>query len=367
MNFKTLQTIGIIGILSACSSPGTKPAEQAQGQDDILLKNYRPVSLYKVPSTHVDKAAFPAFDAHAHNYAKNETELAQWIKNMDECGIAKSVVLTEASGKIFDSIYNLYSAHSNRFQLWCGFDYTGYDQPGYGPAAVKELERCYKLGARGVGEEGDKGLGLFFNEPVKAWGMHFDDPRMKPLFEKCAELRMPISIHVADPIWMYEKMDSTNDGLMNAQEWKIDMTKPGIIGFDALVQTLENAVRDNPKTTFVACHFVNLNHDLEKLGYLLEKYPNLYADISARYAESATIPRNMKAFCEKFQDKLLYGTDMGYDTSMYRITFRVLESVDEHFYEIHQFGYHWALNGFGLSKEVLRKIYHDNAAKLFIN
>lgn len=366
MKVRTLSLFAAICLIVSCSGPEKKPVQKTEeGADNILLKNYRPVSLYKTPVTHVEKAAFPVFDAHAHDYAKNEADLAQWLRNMDECGIQKSVVLTEASGKIFDSIYNLYSAHSDRFQLWCGFDYTGYDKPGYGPDAVKELERCYKLGARGVGEEGDKGLGLFFNRPVQAWGMHFDDPRMKPLFEKCAELKMPISIHVADPIWMYEKLDSTNDGLMNAQEWKIDMTKPGIIGFDALVQTLENAVRDNPKTIFVACHFVNLNHDLGKLGFLLDKYPNLYADISARYAESATIPRNMKSFYEKYQDKLLYGTDMGYDTTMYRITFRVLESSDEHFYEIKQFGYHWALNGFDLSPQVLKKIYHDNAAKLF--
>jgi predicted TIM-barrel fold metal-dependent hydrolase len=175
---------------------------------------------------------------------------------------------------------------------------------------------------------------------------------------------MPVSIHVADPVWMYEKMDSTNDGLMNAQEWRIDMTKPGIIGFDALIQTLENAVKNNPKTTFIAVHFANLNHDMAKLGILFDKYPNLYADISARYAESATIPRYMKAFYEKYQDRLLYGTDMSYPVSMYRITFRVLESNDEHFYEIGLFGYHWALNGFGLSKEILKKLYHDNAVKI---
>lgn len=336
----------------------------AQNADNILLRNYRPVSIYKIPVTHVDKAAFPVIDVHSHDYAQTDEEIVQWIKNMDACGIEKSIVLAMTAGAKFDSIVQRYAKYGNRFEIWCGFDYTGYDKPGFGPAAVKELERCYKMGARGVGELGDKGMGLSFSEPVKAWGMHFDDPRMKPLFEKCAELNMPINIHVADPIWMYEKMDSTNDGLMNAQEWRIDMTRPGIIGFDALIQTLENAVRQNPKTTFIACHFANLNHDMAKLGELLDKYPNLYADISARYAESATIPRNMKAFYEKYQDRLLYGTDMSNNTSMYRITFRVLESSDEHFYEIGLFGYHWALNGFGLPAEVLKKVYHDNAARI---
>jgi hypothetical protein len=49
---------------------------------------------------------------------------------------------------------------------------------------------------------------------------------------------------------------------------------------------------------------------------------------------------------------------------MYHTTFRILESHDEHFYEIDQFGYHWPLNGLGLSDEILERVYHENAAKL---
>jgi predicted TIM-barrel fold metal-dependent hydrolase len=364
MKTKIISSKGISASFVICFLLATNFSLVAQNVDQLLLKNFRPVSVYKIPVTQVDKAAFPVIDVHSHDYARTDEEIAQWVKNMDACGIEKTIVLAMTAGPKFDSIVQKYAKYGNRFEFWCGFDFTGYDKPGFGPAAVKELERCYKMGARGVGEVGDKGLGLSFSQPVKPWGLHFDDPRMKPLFEKCAELNMPINIHVADPIWMYEKMDSTNDGLMNAAEWRIDMTKPGIIGFDALIKTLENAVKDNPKTTFIACHFANLNHDMAKLGEMLDKYPNFYADISARYAESATIPRYMKTFYEKYQDRLLFGTDMSYDTSMYRITFRVLETNDEHFYEIGLFGYHWALNGFGLSKEVLKKVYHDNASKI---
>jgi uncharacterized protein len=362
---KTCSKIAFIFIL-ACWNVLCIPVN-AQNADQLLLKNYRPVSLYNVPVTKIQKAVFPVIDVHSHDYPKNEEEIVQWIKNMDACGIEKSIVLTMTSGPSFDSIMVKYARHGDRFEIWCGFDYTGYDKPGFGPAAVKELERCYKMGARGVGEEGDKGLGLYYSKPVKAWGMHIDDPRMKPLFEKCAELHMPVNIHVADPIWMYEKMDSTNDGLMNAQEWKIDMSKPGLIGYDDLIRTLETAVKNNPKTTFIACHFANLNHDLQRLARMFDTYPNLYADIAARYAESAPIPRFMRAFYEKYQDRLLYGTDMGYNMDMYRITFRILESEDEHFYETGQFGYHWALNGFGLPADVLKKVYHDNAVRIMKN
>ncbi|MEJ2051767.1 MAG: amidohydrolase family protein, partial [Calditrichota bacterium] len=195
--------------------------------ENLLLKNYRPKSIYKVPVTQIEKAKFPVIDMHSHPYAESLEEVDQWVRNMDAVGIEKTILLSHATGAEFDSLYQVYSKYPDRFELWCGFDYTGYDQPGYGPAAVAELERCYKMGARGVGELGDKGKGLFYSKPP-AWGMHLDDPRMDPLLEKCAELGLPINIHVADPIWMYQPMDSTNDGLMNAYEWRIEI-KPGIV------------------------------------------------------------------------------------------------------------------------------------------
>lgn len=337
---------------------------KAQDIDHLLLKDFRPVSIYKIPVTHLNKAAYAVIDIHSHDYAQTEKEVEQWVNTMFECGIEKTIILSGATGEKFDAIVKKYSRYPDQFDIWCGLDYSGYDQPGYGPAAVKELERCFKMGAKGVGELSDKGMGVNYSEAKKTGGMHFDDARLKPLFDKCADLNLPVNIHLADPIWMYENMDASNDGLMNAQTWRIDQTKPGIIGFDALMRTLENLVKQNPRTTFIACHFANLNHDLNQLGKLLDKYPNLYSDISARYAESATIPRAMQAFYEKYQDRLLYGTDMGLDSDMYRITFRILETNDEHFYGREISTYHWAMNGFGLPKKILEKLYFVNATKL---
>jgi uncharacterized protein len=340
------------------------PELNAQDPEGLLLRDYRPESLYHTPENKPLKASFPVIDMHTHDNAASKEEVKDWVRIMDSCGIAKSVILSCATGAEFDSIIEKYSDFPDRFEVWCGFDYTGYDQPGWGDRAVKELERCYKKGAGGVGEEGDKGLGLFYSRPVKAYGMHLDDPRMKPLLKKCGELKMPVSIHVADPIWMYEKMDSTNDGLMNAWEWKIDLTKPGILGFDELIASLENAVRDNPGATFITCHFANLNHDPERLGRLFDKYPNLYADISARYSEAVPIPRYMQEFFKKYSNRLVYGTDMGNGKDMYRVTFRILETRDEHFYEHDLFTYHWPLNGLDLSPDVLQKLYFGNALNI---
>ncbi len=331
--------------------------------DGFLLKDYHPKSIYNIPSTVITQARFPVIDMHTHAYAKTPQQIADWVKTMDEVGIAKCIVLTGTTGASFDALYKIYAAYPDRFELWCGFDYTGYDQPSFGPAAVKELQRCYRIGARGVGELGDKGKGLFYSKPAKAWGMHLDDPRMDPLLKKCAELSMPINIHVADPKWMYEPMDANNDGLMNAYKWRLD-NQPDAIGHGGMINILARAVKRHPKTTFIACHFANCSHDLNQLGKLFDQYPNLYADIAARYAETAPIPRFSAQFYERYQARLVYGTDMGTSKKMYQITFRILETTDEHFYAQNFFTYHWPLHGLALNDNILKKVYQQNACRI---
>ena len=338
------------------------PANTSSNPNTILLKDYRPRSIYKVPVTHIEKAKFPIIDMHSHPYPKTEAEISNWLKNMDEVNVEKTMVLTMTAGKEFDGICAKYSRYPDRFEVWCGLDFSGHNTPGFPDGAVQELARCHDAGAKGIGEIHDKGQGLRSGKST-APGIHPDDPRVDAIWEKAAELHMPVSLHVADPIWMYQPMDRHNDGLMNAYEWRLD-NQPNIVKLPGMIEILERTASRHRKTTFVACHFANLDYDLAHLGDAFDRNPNLYADISARYAETAPIPRFATQFYAKYSDRLVYGTDMGFDTKMYRITFRILESQDEHFYETEQFGYHWPLYGLGLSDEILEHVYRGNAARL---
>jgi predicted TIM-barrel fold metal-dependent hydrolase len=233
--------------------------------------------------------------------------------------------------------------------------------PGFGPEALAELERCHAAGATGVGELSDKGRGL--GATTNGLAIHIDDAQMDPLIEKCAELKMPINIHVGEDKWMYEPMDATNDGLMNAWKWRVSKAS-GVLQHDEVVDTLERAVRKHPKATFIACHFANCCSDLEHLGAMLDACPNLYADMGARFAEISPIPRFMSRFLTKYQHRILYGTDVDPDPEMYRVTFRLLESSDEHFYPAFFRKYHWPMHAFALPDEALRNIYHDTAVSI---
>lgn len=325
-------------------------------QDELLLKDYRPQSIFKTPRTRVMKARYPAIDIHMHAPRRGDLEAnaAELLKNMDACGVEKTILFCH-TGERFDELAEVFGKYPERLELWCGLDVSG----NVPEDTIAELERCVKLGARGVGEIIDKGSGLRGADPP----LHLDDPRMDPVLERMAELDLPMSIHVGDPRWMYEPMDKHNDLLFESYYFRLD-NKEGILDLDEMVGTLENALRKHPDTTFVTCHFMNQTYDLERLGEMFDKYPNLYADVSQREAYVAAIPRFAKKFMEKYSDRLLWGTDQGYSLEMYRNTFHIWETTDEHFYAWEVSNTPWPLSGVGLSDETLKKFYRENALKV---
>ena len=355
-----LQLFAWAGVaLLACSVAASASAQTPP--DQILLKDYLPRSIFRLPETRLEKARYPIMDMHSHDYARTDADVDRWVHTMDAVGIEKTIILAGSTGAKFDQVLAKYRRHPKRFEVWCGIDYTGFDQPGFGPGAVAELERCRRAGATGVGELSDKGRGL--GATTNSLGLHLDDPRLDPILEKCADLRMPVNIHVGEDRWMYEPMDRTNDGLMNAWKWRVP-NAPGVLQHDEVVDTLERAVKRHPRTLFIACHFANCCSDLNRLGAMLDHYPNLSADVGARFAEISAIPRFMSQFFQRYQDRLLYGTDMNPAAEMYRVTFRLLETADEHFYPAYFRKYHWPMHAFALPDEVLKRVYRENALRL---
>lgn len=355
----------ILFVAAALTLVGCCSKEQPKGiTDTLLLSEFRPVNVNNIPQTFVEKAKFPIIDMHSHDYVASAEEIDEWVKTMDLVGVQETHVMhCSWIGRPFEEVVALYSKYPDRFRFWCSLDYTQLLQDGTPDQAIAYLEKCRELGAIGVGEMGDKGLGELYARPTEGKGLHIDDPRLKPVLAKCAELKMPISIHIAEPYWMYLPQDNTNDGMLNGAVWAVDTTVAGCLGYNGLMTSFENALRENPQTIFIACHYLNMNQDLPRLGAMLDKYPNMYIDISARVAESAQTPRATREFLIKYQDRVLFGTDNGMAADMYRNVFRVLETEDEHFY-IHDYNYHWYLSGFYLPDTVLEKIYNKNAKRL---
>jgi predicted TIM-barrel fold metal-dependent hydrolase len=291
-----LSTAFLSGAESAAGAPGGAPSSDtspAVTPDTLLLKDYRPHSIFKIPVTPIAKARYPAIDVHTHDRNADEATINEWESTMEDVGIAKAVMLASCAGAKFDSIVARYRTHAAHFVLWCDFDYSHLGRPDFAHTALAELERCHAEGARGIGELMDKGRGL--GSSATTFGIHIDDPAMDPLLERCADLRMPVSIHVAEDAWMYEPMDQTNDGLMNGWSWRVK-ADPGVLLHEAMVDTLEHALQRHPRTQFIAVHLANCCSDLGRLAALLDRYPNLHADLAARFIELASTPRAVSQF-----------------------------------------------------------------------
>src|SRR5262249_2941772 len=104
--------------------------------------------------------------------------------------------------------------------------------------------------------------------------------------------------------------------------------------------------------------------DLNHLGRILDHHPNLYADIGARFSEISPIPRFMGAFFKRYQNRLLYGTDNNPEPGMYRESFHILATADEHFYPEYFSNYHWPMHGFALPDSILKNVYRGNALRI---
>jgi uncharacterized protein len=351
-----MKSLGIL--LAAALSAVCSSAQQSTPPDQLLLQDYKPQSIFNIPQTRVEKAKFPVIDVHTHVYVTNQAGVDRWIVTMNDVGLDRSIILAGSSGQRFEDHVKLFSKYPDRFDLWCGFDLSGIDDPDFTTKSVAELARCFRAGAKGVGELSDKGRGL-----SGAPGVHCDDPRLDLLFAKCAELGLPVNIHIGEDQWMYEPMDQHNDGLMNSFKWQIPKN-PEVLGHAEVLATLPRMLKKHSNLTVIACHFANCCADLNQLGAMLDQFPNLYADMGARFAEIGPIPRFMQKFFDKYQDRLLYGTDTGTDPEMYRTSFRLLETEDEHIYPVHFGKYHWPLHGFALPDSILKKIYRENALKI---
>ncbi len=295
-------------------SPAPAPSEAPGSPPTILLSEYLPQSIYRIPITEVTKAKFPIIDAHCHGHGP--LSVSEMVAIMDKVGVEKTVIFTGASTPDrFAERARDYADHPDRFDLWCGFDLRDVEKGSFGPGAVDSLEGCYRAGAKGIGELSDKGRGFSPPRPPSAArrpanafgglnggatytrnpmppnpnapiGPHPDDARLDSLWDKAGQLGMPVSIHVSDPIWSYQAMDNTNDGLMNGWTWRI-VLEPGMYDHNQLINSLGNIAAKHPKTQFIACHYSNLDYDLNRLGEMFDRNPNLNADLSARFAENS--------------------------------------------------------------------------------
>ena len=259
--------------------------------------------------------------------------------------------------------------------------------PGYGKRMAAKIKRAHELGARGV--KIAKGLGLGYHD-AKGNLLAVDDSGLDPVFEMAAELGMPIAIHTGDPkaFWLPASPGNERfDELRVHPSWSFYQAP---VTWEQLYAQFERRVERHPKTIFIGVHFGNDPEDPVRVAEMLDKHPNLYIDTAARVPEIGRVdarhdPARMRAFFEKYQDRILFGTDTGVGPEaqdlmlgstgetppgpadverFFTSTWRWFETSDHAIPSPTPIQGRWTIDGVGLPREILEKVYWRNAARL---
>ena len=356
-----LPVVFVAGLSEAQTSrrpSGNPEAEKAAGS--VMIKDWKPRSNLIVPKTDIPKARFSAIDVHAHRYAETPEEVKEWVGVMDEVGIEMTVILTGAVGDRFDQMVELYlKPYPKRFQLYAGVLREGIDTPDYPQKAASELERCYAMGARGLGELSDKGLGYTRDRSLpRDKRLHPDDPRLDLFWKKALELKLSANIHMADHPSAWQPPDNTQERSPYFQRY--NQYGRDVPSHQEILEIRDRLLTRHPENTFIACHLSNQGHDLASLTKAMDRFPNLYLDISARAYEMGRQPRAATQFLTKYKDRIMFGTDQGREKEIYLAWWRFLESPDEYIPGPNW----WMLYGLELVDSMLSALYRDNAKRI---
>ena len=188
---------------------------------------------------------------------------------------------------------------------------------------VDILKRYIDAGAKGFGEH--------------KWGGAIDDPRNIELFQACGEVGLPVLFHM--------------DGVRNVDQ-------PGLPGLEKVLQAA-------PEVDFIGHAqgwWASISGDAAEaqmnayprgpvapggaIDRLMEKYPNIYADLSAGSGANA-IPRDQafgREFLIRCADRVMFGTDYLANQQLVP-QFELLDSLD-------------------LPAEVQQSVYRDNARRV---
>jgi len=341
----------------------------------MQLSDYRPRPALVAPVTDVPIPRFPAIDAHNHlgtpfGGGWDQRPVGELLDLLDEARICHYVDLDGGWGEaiLHHHLDHFKAAAPERFTIFGGVDWAAWSAQGnrFGEWAAERLRAQVARGAAGL--KIWKPFGLHVRDQHGA-RVAVDDVRLDSLWATAGELGLPVLMHVADPVAFFDPLDAFNERweeLHAHPDWHFP--SPPFPPFRQIVEEFAALVARHPQTHFIGAHVACHAENIEWVSALLDRCPNLSIDFSARIGELGRRPYAARRLFLRHADRILFGTDAGPNLNAYRLYYRFLESDDEYFSydgrEVSSQG-RWRIYGLFLPEDVLRKVYYENAARLF--
>jgi predicted TIM-barrel fold metal-dependent hydrolase len=300
------------------------------------------------------------------------------IPLMDRKNIRAMVNLTGGyDDGLADVITKCDKSYPGRFYSFTEPWYERFLEPDYPRIQADEIGRAHRAGAKGL--KILKTLGLYLRENITSGKLiKIDDPRFDRMWDACGQLNMPVAIHVSDPIAFFTPTDRFNERFEELNNHPDRSFYDHDFPSNAeLLEARNRVFARHPRTQFLVLHVGNFAENLDNVCENLDRFRNMTVDIAARIGELGRQPRRARRFFERYQDRILFGTDATphgdevpqqvFNDKLYEIYFRFLETEDEYFdyapARVPPQG-RWRIYGIGLPEPVLQKVYNQNATRL---
>jgi predicted TIM-barrel fold metal-dependent hydrolase len=258
------------------------------------------------------------------------------------------------------------------------FDALGWGDPQWAQKVISELSRSLSHGA--VAVKIWKNIGMTVRTRTGKFIM-VDDPGLEPVFNYIKSIDLPVTGHLGEPrnCWLpLDQMTVSGDSSYFAENPQYHMfLHPDYPSYEEQINARDNMLRRNPDLKFIGCHLGSLEWNVDSLAKRLDLFPNMVVDLSARIChlqyQSARDREKIRDFCIKYQDRLLYGTDLSEDENANPEQFRkwVHDTwlSDWRYFVTNDTmtstSFKESFTGLGLPADVIDRIYFQNALKWY--
>lgn len=257
------------------------------------------------------------------------------------------------------------------------FDTTGWGTREWSQKTIAHLDHNISGGAKSV--KLWKNIGMTVRDKSGKFIM-VDDPALQPVIDFIISKNLPVTGHLGEPrnCWLpLSEMTVSSDSNYFAKNPQYHMfLHPEYPSYEDQINARDHLLELHPDLKFIGCHLGSLEWNVDELALRLDKFPNLAVDMSARIChlqyQSAKDMKKVRDFCIKYQDRLMYGTDLTDNNSDgERLAKNVHETwLDDWKYfatdeDMTSDKFRGTFKGLLLPREVIRKIYSGNAIKWY--
>jgi hypothetical protein len=288
-----------IPLSSTVQAPTSESPTARSGEEETALRAF---------------AAIRPIDVHVHVF-KTDPAFQKMLDRLD-LKLLDILVMDDTlpyrkqlQPQIDDAQVLVRSSHGH-IALCTTFDPYKFDHPSFGADAIKQIDRDFVQGA--VAVKIWKNIGM---EVRNAGGEYImaDDPKLDPIYKDIASHGKTLMTHLAEPDVAWGPPDPADPSWSYYQEnpqWYV-ARRAGFPSKQRILGARDRVLANHPNLRMVGVHLGSMERDLDNVARHLDKYPNFAIDTAARMEYLMLMPlEKVRAFLIKYQDRVLYGTDL---------------------------------------------------------